>query len=67
LVPSLLAFNVGVEIGQLCIVAVFFPITLWIAKQRFQRRVVFAFSSVILLFGLGWFVERAFGLAFMPL
>jgi hypothetical protein len=67
LVPSLLAFNVGVEIGQLCMVAVFFPITLWIAKQKFQRRVVFAFSSVILLFGLAWFVERAFGLAFMPL
>ena len=67
LVPSLLAFNVGVEIGQLCIVAIFFPITLWIAKQKFQRQVVFAFSSVILLFGLGWFVERAFGLAFMPI
>ena len=67
LVPSLLAFNAGVEIGQLCIVAVFFPITLWIARQKFQRQVVFAFSSVILLFGLAWFVERAFGLAFMPL
>jgi hypothetical protein len=67
LVPSLLAFNVGVEIGQLCIVAICFPMTLWIAKQKFQRKVVWAFSSVILLFGLGWFVERAFGLAFMPL
>jgi hypothetical protein len=67
LVPSLLAFNVGVEIGQLCIVALFLPLTLWMAKQKFQRRVVFAFSSVIFLFGLGWFVERAFGLAFMPL
>ena len=67
LVPSLLAFNVGVEIGQLCIVAIFFPITLWIAKQKFQRQVVFAFSSVIFLFGLGWFVERAFNLSFMPL
>jgi hypothetical protein len=67
LVPSLLAFNVGVEIGQLCIVAVFFPLTLWLAKKKFQRQVVFAFSSVILLFGLGWFVERAFNLSFMPL
>jgi hypothetical protein len=67
LVPSLLAFNVGVEIGQLCIVAVFFPLTLWLAKRRFQRQVIFAFSSVILLFGLGWFVERAFHLSFMPL
>lgn len=67
LVPSLLAFNVGVEIGQLCIVAVFFPFTLWLAKKKFQRQVVIAFSSVILLFGLGWFVERAFNLSFMPL
>jgi hypothetical protein len=67
LVPSLLAFNVGVEIGQLCIVAVLFPLTLWMAKQKFQRQVIFAFSSVILLFGLGWFVERTFGLAFMPI
>jgi len=67
LVPSLLAFNAGVEIGQLCIVAVLFPLTLWMAKQKFQRQMVFAFSSVILLFGLGWFVERVFGLAFMPI
>jgi hypothetical protein len=67
LVPSLLAFNVGVEIGQLCIVAVLFPITLWIAKQKFQHQMVFGLSSVILLLGLVWFLERAFGLAFMPL
>jgi hypothetical protein len=67
LVPSLLAFNLGVEIGQLCIVVVLFPVTLWITKQQFHRTLVFAFSSVILFFGLAWFVERAFGLAFMPL
>lgn len=67
LVPSLVAFNLGVEIGQLCIVAIFFPVTLWLAKQKYQRPVVFACSAIILLFGLGWFVERAFGLAFMPL
>jgi hypothetical protein len=67
LVPSLLAFNVGVEIGQLCIVAVLFPITLWIARHKFQRQMVWGLSSLILLFGLAWFVERAFGLAFMPI
>jgi hypothetical protein len=67
LVPSLLAFNAGVEIGQLCIVAALFPLTLWMAQKKFQRHVVFGFSSVILLFGLGWFFERALGLAFMPL
>jgi hypothetical protein len=67
LVPSLLAFNVGVEIGQLCIVAVLFPVTLWIARQKFQRQMVFGLSSLILLLGLAWFVERAFNLSFMPL
>jgi hypothetical protein len=66
LVPSLLAFNVGVEIGQLCIVLLLFPITLWLSRQRFQRPVVLTVSSLILLLAIGWFVERAFGLSFMP-
>jgi hypothetical protein len=67
LVSSLLAFNIGVEIGQICIVALFFPLTLWLARQSFQRAAVLTASSLILLAGLGWFIERAFGLAFMPL
>lgn len=67
LVSSLLAFNVGVEIGQICIVALFFPLTLWLARQSFRRAAVLTGSSLILLAGLGWFIERAFGLAFMPL
>ncbi len=66
LVLSLLAFNVGVELGQIAIVAVLFPITLWIAKQRFRRHVIVALSSVILCFGIGWFIERAFRFSFMP-
>ena len=67
LVPSLLSFNLGVEIGQLAIVAVLFPVTLWLAKQRFRRQVVLAASGVIFLFGVGWFIQRAFGLSFMPI
>ncbi|MDZ7344315.1 MAG: HupE/UreJ family protein [candidate division KSB1 bacterium] len=67
LVPSLLAFNFGVEIGQLCIIAVLFPLIVWIAKQKFQRQIVFGLSSVIMLFGVAWFVERVFDLSFMPI
>jgi hypothetical protein len=66
LIPSLLAFNVGVEIGQICIVGVLFPVTLWIAQQTFRRKAVFVLSSVILFFGAAWFVERTFALSFMP-
>ncbi|HEV8581210.1 MAG TPA: HupE/UreJ family protein [Thermoanaerobaculia bacterium] len=66
LIASLLSFNVGVEIGQICIVGLLFPLTLWLARQHFQRRAVLACSGAILLFGAGWLVERAFGFSFMP-
>ena len=59
LVASLLSFNVGVEIGQLTIVAVAFPVILWVTKTRWQRQVVYGLSSLILIFGLVWFFERA--------
>jgi hydrogenase/urease accessory protein HupE len=60
LVVSLLSFNVGVEIGQVVIVAIVFPIILWVTKTRWQRQVVYGLSSLILIFGLMWFLERAF-------
>ncbi len=67
LVASLLAFNVGVEIGQVVIVAVLFPLILWLARRAYQRQVVVGVSVVILLFGLGWFIDRVFELDFMPI
>jgi hypothetical protein len=62
-VRCLLAFNVGVELGQLAIVAVAFPFFLLLGKWRPFPIVV---SVAVGLFGLGWFLERAFGLGFMP-
>lgn len=67
LVASLLAFNVGVEIGQVVIVAVLFPLLLWLARQSYHQQVVRVISVVILLFGMGWLVERVFDLSYMPL
>jgi len=62
LVVSLLSFNVGVEIGQVIIVVSTFPIIYMIAKTRWQKRIVYGLSSVIMVFGLMWFFERAFDL-----
>lgn len=64
---SLLGFNVGVELGQLAIVAVFLPVAYALRRTRFYRWAVFVGgSALIALVSLGWFVDRAFGLALMP-
>ena len=67
LVASLFAFNAGVEIGQVGIVALVFPLIAWLGRRPYQRTVVWVVSAVIGLFGLGWFVERVFELEYMPL
>lgn len=64
LVPSLLAFNLGVEIGQIGIVAIFFPIVILVTKFKWQKRLVYGLSTIILIFGLFWFIERAFEVNF---
>jgi hydrogenase/urease accessory protein HupE len=66
MIASLLSFNLGVEIGQLCVVAVLFPAVLWLNKQRFGKKVDVVVSAIVCLFGAAWFVERAFALSFMP-
>ena len=67
LVASLFAFNAGVEIGQVAIVALIFPLIAWLSRRPYQRPVVLVVSAVIGLFGLGWFIERVFELDYMPL
>lgn len=62
LVTSLLSFNIGIEIGQLIIVLLVFPILLWLNKLTFKpvKWVIPGTSVAILAFGLVWFIERAF-------
>ncbi len=62
LAVSLLSFNLGVEVGQIIIVAVTFPIIYLITKTKWQKQIVYGLSSVIMVFGLMWFLERAFDL-----
>ena len=61
LVLSLLAFNLGVEIGQVCIVALMWPLVVLLSRLPRRRLAVSAVSVLIGLIGLGWFIERAFG------
>ena len=66
LVRSLVCFNLGVEVGQITIVLLLLPFSLWLAKRSFAKKARAGVSIVIFLFGAAWFIERAFGLPFMP-
>ena len=57
---SLASFNVGVEVGQVTIVAVLYPLLVWSRRQRWSAWAVRAASAAIGIVGLYWFVERAF-------
>lgn len=62
------SFNIGVELGQLAILAVAFPLLAWIRKTDASRAWTLRFGSApLLLLGLGWLIERVFHLEFMPL
>ncbi len=59
---SLAAFNVGVEIGQACIVLAVAPLLAMLhsRKPTVARRVVYAATVSIIIAGTFWFVERVF-------
>ncbi len=62
LLLSLFSFNLGVEIGQMAIVAVFLPLAFWAGRTPLYPRLVLRFGSLgIALIASLWVVERAFG------
>lgn len=63
LVKVLIGFNLGVELGQLAIVAAVFPIIFLLRKsQIYVPLILRGGSAVIALVAMFWFVERAFAL-----
>jgi hypothetical protein len=63
----LFGFNLGVEVGQLAIVAVFLPLALSLRYFAFYRRFVLQFgSAAIILVASTWFAERVFDFKLLP-
>ena len=63
LVLALVGFNVGVELGQLAIVALFLPLAFGLRKTAIYRVAVLTGGSILVaLLAAWWFVERAFDL-----
>jgi hypothetical protein len=59
LVPSLLAFNIGVELGQITVILLAFAATFWLRKKTTYRTwVQVPLSLSIGVIGLYWFIER---------
>jgi len=62
--PTLLAiglvgFNVGVEGGQLAVIAAAFTLTFWIKdKANYRKFIVIPVSIVIAVLGIWWMIER---------
>jgi hypothetical protein len=57
---SLVAFNMGVEAGQIVVVLLAYPVIAAIQRTPHRRMIVATASGVILTLALYWFVERAF-------
>ncbi len=58
LATALFSFNLGVEMGQLCIVAALLPVLLYISQLRFNTVIVKACSAVIFVLGSFWLWQR---------
>ena len=64
---ALFSFNVGVEMGQLAIVFVLFPIIFFLRRQAFYQPIKLRLgSAIIALIASLWIVDRVFELEFMP-
>jgi len=60
LVYSLLGFNIGVEIGQLIIIALIFPVLYLIRKWKSYPKLLIGGSIFLILASMYWIVERVF-------
>ena len=60
---SLLFFNVGVEVGQLAIILLVFPLLLLFRKYQNQFKMFVSVSSIfIAALGMFWIVQRVAGI-----
>src|SRR5262249_8917301 len=58
LLLSLFSFNIGIEIGQLAVLALRLPVLALVRRALSERRMIVVFSALVALVGGYWFVER---------
>jgi hypothetical protein len=67
LASTLLAFNLGVEAGQMAIVALFLPLALGLRARPFYRDQLVPFGSAAIgVLAVAWLAERAFDWRWLP-
>jgi hypothetical protein len=67
LVLALIGFNLGVEAGQLAIVAAFLPIAFALRRSWFYQRIILSGGSVLIaILAMIWLAERAFDMKLLP-
>ncbi len=67
LMLSLMGFNIGVELGQLALVAILLPVAYLFRGRSVYPRIVLAGGSMLIAFiASGWLLERSFDFQFMP-
>ncbi|BFU95369.1 MAG: membrane protein [Nitrospira sp.] len=67
LLLSLVSFNLGVEIGQLAIVAIFLPLAYGVRRGSYYQVIIVRAGSVaVIMLALLWLVERALDLKLLP-
>jgi hypothetical protein len=59
---SLLGFNVGVEIGQMLIIAMIFPILYLIREKKFYPKFIVIASIILIVLSLDWVLLRGFNI-----
>lgn len=63
LLTALIGFNLGVEIGQLAIIAIVFPLLYLFRRWRYYQPVVLTFGSLALIaIASFWLIERTIGI-----
>ncbi len=60
LMRCLLAFNVGVEAGQLSVIICFLPIIAAVQRSAHCEKVMKGISTALAMVGCAWFVDRLF-------
>ncbi|MDF1562538.1 MAG: HupE/UreJ family protein [Deltaproteobacteria bacterium] len=61
LLPALLSFNVGVELGQVVVVAAAWPVLRWLSHKGYWKPLLFAAMTVVGIVAGYWLVTRLMG------